>query len=149
MSSYWSEVVTVLAWTKQNTMQRAMRTVLEWPQSHVTNKHDHIMITIKYEPQQKHRLGTVSKNYCGGGGGLNRFYGIPTWNGSKHIVVRSVVRWDCPHRWSIRVYLSIYTASPSLLSIMRKAASGGGKPGHTRLPGKNDPAPPLHGILQT
>ena len=27
MSSSWSEVVTVLAWTKQNTMQRAMRTV--------------------------------------------------------------------------------------------------------------------------
>ena len=39
MSSYWSAVVTVLAWTKQNTMQRAMRTVLEWPQSHATSKH--------------------------------------------------------------------------------------------------------------
>ena len=39
VSSYWSEVVTVLAWTKQNTMQRAMRTALEWPQSHVTSKH--------------------------------------------------------------------------------------------------------------
>ena len=25
----------------------------------------HIMITNKYEPQQKHRLGTVSKNYLG------------------------------------------------------------------------------------
>ena len=36
----------------------------------------HIMIPNKYEPQQKHRLGTVSKNYWGGG--LNRFYGIPT-----------------------------------------------------------------------
>ena len=28
----------MLAWTKQNTMQRAMRTVLEWPQSHATSK---------------------------------------------------------------------------------------------------------------
>ena len=27
------------------------------------------MITNKYEPQQKHRLGAVIKNYCGGGGG--------------------------------------------------------------------------------
>ena len=69
VSSYWSEVITVLAWTKQNTMQRAMRTVLEWPQSHATSK------TYKYEPQQKHRLGTVSKKLLGG---LNRFYGIPT-----------------------------------------------------------------------
>ena len=29
----------MLAWTKQNIMQRAMRTVLEWPQSHATSKH--------------------------------------------------------------------------------------------------------------
>ena len=27
VSSYWSEVVTVIAWTKQNTMQRAMRSL--------------------------------------------------------------------------------------------------------------------------
>ena len=33
----------------------------------------HIVITNKYEPQQKHRLGTVSKNLLGG-----EFYGIPT-----------------------------------------------------------------------
>ena len=39
VSSYKSEVVTVLAWTKQNTTQRAMRTVLEWPKSHATSKH--------------------------------------------------------------------------------------------------------------
>ena len=45
VSSYLSEVVTVLAWTKQNTMQRTMRTVLEWPQSHATSKN------YKYEPQ--------------------------------------------------------------------------------------------------
>ena len=38
MSSYWIEVVTVLAWTQQNTMQRAMWTVLEWPQSHAISK---------------------------------------------------------------------------------------------------------------
>ena len=34
------------------------------------------MITNKYEPQQKHRLGTLSKKILGGGG-LNRFYGYP------------------------------------------------------------------------
>ena len=33
------------------------------------------MTTNKYEPQQKHRLWTVSKKLLGG---LNRFYGIPT-----------------------------------------------------------------------
>ena len=35
----------------------------------------HIIITNKYEPQQKHRLGTASKKLLGG---LNRFDGIPT-----------------------------------------------------------------------
>ena len=64
----------MLAWTKQNTMQRAMRTVLEWPQSHVTSKTIN-MKTNKYEPQQKCRLGTVSKKILGG---LHRFYGYPT-----------------------------------------------------------------------
>ena len=33
------------------------------------------IITRKYEPQQKYRLGTVSKKLLGG---LNRFYGYPT-----------------------------------------------------------------------
>ena len=75
VSSYWNEVVTVLAWTKQNTMQRAMRTVLEWPQSHATSKQHTHYDNKEYEPQQKHRLGTVSKILLGG---LNRFYGIPT-----------------------------------------------------------------------
>ena len=74
----------MLAWTKQNTMQRAMRTVLEWPQSHATSKH------YKYEPQQKHRLGTVSEILLVG---LNRFYGIPTSPSAsimaQNIVVRS------------------------------------------------------------
>ena len=60
----------MLAWTKQNIMQRAMRTVLEWQQANI-----HIMTTNKYEPQQKHRLETVIKTLLGG---LNRFYGIPT-----------------------------------------------------------------------
>ena len=59
----------MLAGTKQNKMQRAMRTDLEWPQSHATRKTIN-MITNKYETQQKCRLGTVSKNYWGGG--LNR-----------------------------------------------------------------------------
>ena len=60
----------MLAWTKQNTMQRAMRTVLEWPQSHVTSKHHTHYDNKETEPQQKHRLGTVSKILLGG---LNRF----------------------------------------------------------------------------
>ena len=55
-------------------MQRAMRTVLEWPQSHATRKTINMM-TNKYEPQQKCRLGTASKKLLGG---LNRFYGYPT-----------------------------------------------------------------------
>ena len=37
-------------------MQRAMRTVLIKQQANIIN-----IITNKYEPQQKHRLGTVSK----------------------------------------------------------------------------------------
>ena len=37
----------MLAWTKQNTMQRAMRAVLECPQSHATSKTIN-MITNKY-----------------------------------------------------------------------------------------------------
>ena len=64
----------MLAWTQQNTMQGAMRTVLEWPQSHTISKTIN-MLTNKSEPQQKCRLGTVSKNLLGG---LNRFYGRPT-----------------------------------------------------------------------
>ena len=88
----------MLAWTKQNTMQRAMRTVLEWPQSHATSKTIN-MITNKYEPQQKCRLGTVSKNYWGGGGGkgLNPVLRVPALgfcHGSKHTVVRSALRFS-------------------------------------------------------
>ena len=47
-----------------------MRTVLEWPQSHAISKTIN-MLTNKSEPQQKCRLGTVSKILLGG---LNRFY---------------------------------------------------------------------------
>ena len=50
----------MLAWTQQNTMQRAMWTVLELPQSHAISKTIN-MLTNKSEPQQKCRLGTVSK----------------------------------------------------------------------------------------
>ena len=64
----------MLAWTQQNTMKGAMRTVLEWPQSHAISKTINLL-TNKSEPQQKCRLGTVSKNLLGG---LNRFYGRPT-----------------------------------------------------------------------
>ena len=66
----------MLAWTKQNTMQRAKRTVLEWPQSHATSKTIN-NITNKYKPQQKCRLGTVNKKLLGG---LNR---LKTFNGSE------------------------------------------------------------------
>ena len=55
----------MLAWTQQNTMQRAMWTVLEWPQSHAISKTIN-MLTNKSEPQQKCRLGTVSKILLGG-----------------------------------------------------------------------------------
>ena len=67
----------MLAWTKHNTMQRAMRTVLRVATKSCKKQTNiiHIMITNRYEPQQKHRLGTVSKRLLGG---LNRFYGIPT-----------------------------------------------------------------------
>ena len=41
-------------------MQRVMRTVLEWQQSHAISKTMN-MLTNKSEPQQKSRLGTVSK----------------------------------------------------------------------------------------
>ena len=58
----------MLAWTKQNTMQRAIRTVLVWPQSHAIRKTIN-MLTNKYDPQQKCRLGTVSKKLLGEGGG--------------------------------------------------------------------------------
>ena len=44
----------MLAWTQQNTMQRAMWTVLEWPQSHAISKTIN-MLTNKSEPQQKCR----------------------------------------------------------------------------------------------
>ena len=61
VSSYWSEVVTVLAWTKQKQCKgqcgqsSSGHKVMQ--QANIT----HIMITKTYDPQQKHRLGTVSK----------------------------------------------------------------------------------------
>ena len=52
------------------------------------------IISNKYGPQRKHRLGTVSKNYVcvwggggGVGGGLNRFYGIPTSPSAKYCFI--------------------------------------------------------------
>ena len=91
----------MLAWTKQNTMQRAMRTDLEWPQSHAISKTIN-MITNKYEPQQKCRLGTVSKNLLGG---LNRFYGYPI-SPSASIVAQNIQLFGpregfLTHQWII------------------------------------------------
>ena len=91
----------MLAWTKQNTMQRAMRTVLEWPQRHATSETIN-MVTNKYEPQQKCRLGTVSKELLGG---LNRFYGYPT-SPSASIMAQNIQLFGPPggfltHQWII------------------------------------------------
>ena len=89
----------MLAWTKQNTMQRAMRTVLEWPQSHATRKTIN-MITNKYEPQQKCRLGTVSKILLGDLTSLSvPNIALSFYHGSKHTVVRSAWK-SFPNRWS-------------------------------------------------
>ena len=81
----------MLAWIKQNTMQRAMRTVLEWQQANVIN-----IITNKYEPQQNHCLGTVSKKNTGG---LKPVLRVPNlalsfYHGSKHTVVLSAWRFS-------------------------------------------------------
>ena len=51
----------MLAWTKQNTMQRAMRTVLEWPQSYATSKTIN-MVTNKYEPHVSMQETTTLAN---------------------------------------------------------------------------------------
>ena len=75
----------MLAWTKENTMQMAKRTVLEWPQSHATSKTINMMKN-KYEPQQKCRLGTVRQKLLGG---LNLFYGYPT-SPSASIMVQNI-----------------------------------------------------------
>ena len=78
----------MLAWAKQNTMQRAMWTVLEWAQSHAKATIIN-MITNKFEPQQKHRHGTISKNYLGSETGFtdsNLALGFS--RGSKHTVVQ-------------------------------------------------------------
>ena len=91
----------MLAWTKQNTMQRAMRTVLEWPQSPATSKTIN-MITNKHEPQQKCRLGTVNKKNTGG---LNRFYGYRT-SPSAYIMAQNIQLFGpregfLTHQWII------------------------------------------------
>ena len=85
----------MLAWTEQNTMQRAMRTVLEWPQSHATANIINI-ITHKYEPQQKHRLETVSKTITGGLKPVLRDHNLALsfCLGLKHTVVRSAWRFS-------------------------------------------------------
>ena len=91
----------MLALTKENTMQRAMRTVLEWPQIHATRKTIN-MITNKYEQQQKCRLGTVSKKLLGG---LNRFYGYPA-SPSASIIAQNIQLFGprggfLTHQWII------------------------------------------------
>ena len=57
------------------------------------------IITHKYEPQRKYRLGTVSKEITGGGGGLKPVLRLPNlalsfYYGSKHTVVRSAWRFS-------------------------------------------------------
>ena len=60
----------------------------------------HIVITNKYEPQQIHRLGTVSKKLLGG---LNRFYGIPT-SPSASIMAQNIQLF-CPREDIFSYYL--------------------------------------------
>ena len=61
------------------------------------------MITNKYELQQKHRLGTISKKILGG---LNRLYGIPTSPSAS--VMAQNIQFCGPregfltHQWSSR-----------------------------------------------
>ena len=76
----------MLVWTKQNTMQRAMRTVLEWPQSHATSKTIN-MITNKYEPQGS---AALVKNITGGLKPVLRVLNLALGfcHGSKHTVVQ-------------------------------------------------------------
>ena len=67
VSSYLSEVVTVLAWTTHNAegngdSLKSGHKVMQ--QTNIIN-----MITNTYDPQQNNRLGTVSQNYFVGGGG--------------------------------------------------------------------------------
>ena len=83
----------MLAWTKENTMQRAMRTVLEWPQSHAISKTIN-MVTNKYEPQQKCCLGTVSKKLLGGGG-------LTCFTGTQHRP--RLLSWLRTYSCSVRV----------------------------------------------
>ena len=102
MSSYWSEVVTVLAWTKQNTMQRAMRSVLEWPQSHATSKHYKYDHKINMNHNRSTAFERSVKKYWGGGG-LNWFYGIPT-SPSASVMVQNIQLFgprECflTHQW--------------------------------------------------
>ena len=93
MSSYWSEVVTVLAWTKQNTMQRAMLTVLEWPQSHATSKPINMIINMNHN--RSAALERSVKNYWG----LKPVLWVPNfalsfYHGSIHTAVWSVCRFS-------------------------------------------------------
>ena len=78
----------MLAWTKYNAEGYAdsFKSGLKvMQQANIIN-----MITNKYEPQQKHRLGTVSKNYWGFKPVLrDPNLALGFCRGSKHTVVRS------------------------------------------------------------
>ena len=85
----------MLAWTKQNTMQRAMRTVLEWPQSHTTRKTIN-MITIN---MNHNRSAALERSVKINGGGLKPVLRVPNlalsfYHGSKNTVVRSAWRFS-------------------------------------------------------
>ena len=43
----------MLAWTKQNTMQRAMQTVLEWPQSKIDFEYELLNLYIENKPEPR------------------------------------------------------------------------------------------------
>ena len=56
-------------------------------------------ITNKYEPQQKHRLGTVSKKLLGV---LNRFNGIPVSIMAQNIQLFGPREGFLTHQWIIQ-----------------------------------------------
>ena len=74
----------------------------------------HIM-TNKYEPQQKYRLGTVSKKLLGG---LNRFYGIPT-SPSASIMAQNIQLFG-PREGFLTLIGSSREANKSQINTMMK-----------------------------
>ena len=100
----------MLAWTQQNTMQRAMRIVLEWPQSHAISTTIN-MLTHKLNHNRSAALERSVKYYWGG---LNRFYGRPT-SPSASIMAQNIQLFGprggfLTHQWIIKQTSPLYLA---------------------------------------